>query len=79
MDTDLTHSIEEPGGAETLAVTFGMFHWLERTSWMLARAEDGSLLMRTTDAGSLMIFWMPVLPGGESTWIRFPAAVPASA
>jgi hypothetical protein len=78
MDANWTHSLQEEGGAELLGISFGMIHWFERTSWMLGRAEDGSLLMRTTSAGSLMFYWMSVLPGGESTWVRFPAVVPSS-
>lgn len=76
MGTDWKHSIQEEGGAEALGMTMGMFHWFERTSWKLARAEDGSLLMRKSEGGSLMLYWFPVLPGWETTWIRFPRFIP---
>ena len=66
MGTDWKHSIQEEGGAEALGMTMGMFHWFERTSWKLARAEDGSLLMRKSEGGSLMLYWFPVLPGWET-------------
>jgi hypothetical protein len=69
MGTDWKHSIQEEGGAEALGMTMGMFHWFERTSWKLARAEDGSLLMRKSEGGSLMLYWFPVLPGWETTWM----------
>lgn len=77
--TDWKHSVEEPGGAELLGMTLLMVHWFERTATKLARAADGSLLVRKSEAGSLMLYWMPVLPGGQSEWIRFPPATGAPA
>jgi hypothetical protein len=77
MDADWHESIEDEEGAAALGTTMGMVHIVERKSWKLARAEDGSLLMRKSEGGSLMLFWFPVLPGWETTWVRFPRYVPA--
>lgn len=44
----------------------------ERSSTQLSRAQDGSLLVRFARRGSLHLFYVPVLPGGDSVWFRFP-------
>ena len=77
MGIDWHESIQDEEGAEAFGTTMGMFHFFERKSWKLARAQDGSLLMRKSEGGSLMLYWFPVLPGWETTWIRFPRFVPA--
>ena len=79
LDTEWTHSLEEEGGAEMLGMTMGMVHYFDRQSWKLGRAEDGSLLVRSNDSGSLMFYWWPVLPFSETDWFRFPAVEPSQA
>jgi hypothetical protein len=53
-------------------------HLLERESWKLGRAEDGSLLMHVSYVSSLMVLEWPIFPVVASGWIRFPAVEPAS-
>jgi hypothetical protein len=68
-------SLEEEGGWEIFGSTFGM-HILERASLTFGRAEDGSLLVRHSGVGSLMLLQWPILPVVSAAWIRFPAATP---
>ena len=78
VDTDWHSSITEEESSVAFGTTLGMVHFFERISWRLARAEDGSLLMRKTEGGSLMLWWFPVLPGWDTVWIRFPPYVPTA-
>ena len=79
LDKEWTHSLQEEGGAELMGVSLGMIHFFDRQSWKLGRAEDGSLLVRSNDSGSLMFYWWPVFPFSETSWFRFPAAEPSPA
>jgi hypothetical protein len=56
-----------------------LLHFLERESWKLGRAEDGSLLLHVAYGGSVMVLEWPIFPVLASGWIRFPAAPTATA
>lgn len=66
-------SLEEEEGQEMFGATLGM-SILARGSLKLGRAEDGSLLVRQSATGSLLLFYWPILPMSFSEWVRFPPA-----
>lgn len=75
VEADWWSSLEEEDGWEMFGATLGM-SMLARGSWKLGRAEDGSLLVRQSASGSLLLFYWPILPMSFSEWVRFPPAVP---
>ena len=80
VEADWSSSLEDEDGWEMFGQTLGM-STLARSNWKLGRAEDGSLLVRASESGSLLVFYWPILPMSFSEWIRFPpaATTPAAA
>ncbi|MGQ0384840.1 MAG: hypothetical protein ACT4UP_09215 [Gammaproteobacteria bacterium] len=78
IEAEWWSSLEEEEGQEMFGATLGM-SVLMRGSWKLGRAEDGSLLVQQTAAGSLLVFYWPILPMSFKEWVRFPPVAPEPA
>lgn len=48
-----------------------------RSKLALGRAEDGSLLLLSSDAAMGFLFYMPIVAGSGKEWTLFPPALPA--
>lgn len=75
VEADWSSSLEDEDGWEMFGATLGM-STLARSSLKLGRAEDGSLLVRASESGSLLVFYWPILPMSFSEWVRFPPTAP---
>jgi len=75
VQADWWSSLQEEGGWEVFGATLGM-SMVARSSLKFGRAADGSLLVRQSLLGSLMVLQWPVLPMAQAEWIRFPAVSP---
>jgi hypothetical protein len=73
VEADWWSSLEDEDGQEMFGATLGM-SMVARANWKLGRAEDGSLLVRASETGSLLVFYWPILPMSFSEWVRFPPA-----
>ena len=51
---------------------------VDRSSMRLGRAEDGALLIRTTQSMGWFVTYVPVFATKDARWIRFPAVQPES-
>jgi hypothetical protein len=74
VQADWWSSLEEEEGQEMFGYT--LMSMLARSSLKFGRATDGSLLVRQSMVGSLMVLEWPIFPMAESDWIRFPPATP---
>jgi hypothetical protein len=52
---------------------------IDRSSMKLGRAEDGALVIRTSQSMGWFVTYVPVFGSKDERWIRFPLFVPALA
>jgi hypothetical protein len=66
-------------GADWKGNTILLASEVDRSSMKLGRAEDGALVVRTSQSMGWFVTYVPVFASEDKRWIRFPPYAPAAA